>query len=68
MLGPAWVELSSLNAAKIFPFRWPSRKSRFGGSTRTRYRFLIYFIVHQTVTKYRIAFQRAEMLANRVQR
>ena len=68
MFGPAWVELSSLNAANIFPFRWPYQKPRFGGSTRTRYPFLIYFVVHQTVTKCWMALQRAGMLAYRVQR
>lgn len=68
MLGPAWVELSSFNAAKIFPFRWPSQKPRFGGSTRTRYPFPIYFVVHQTVTKCRMALPRVETLVNRVQR
>jgi hypothetical protein len=64
----AWVELSSLNAAKIFPFRWPSQESRFEGSTRTRYPFLIYFVMHQTVTRCRMALQRVETLVKRVQR
>ena len=69
MFVPGLGGIIFFECSEYFPlFRWPTQKPRFGGSTRTRYPFLIYFVVHQTVTKFGMVLQRMQTLVNRVQR
>jgi hypothetical protein len=62
------MELSSLNAANIFPFRWSSPSLPNQCGTRTHSRLLCYSLFYQVVISGRTVFQQRGVLVNRVQR